>query len=144
MAIPPQICQFLFIFRRHSRARWRRSRPVNISTYLLFFFFIRFLFLNTEVWWWGGWQWFNPCLGYLRQCSHTQTHTMSAHSWTLLHLTFYSDLSRRSCARVSRTCCFRLPEQMDIRSAFYFPSQTNDLPSPFSQPYFRFDLFCYL
>lgn len=75
------------------------------------------------------------CLRYLRRCSltHTHSHTQKREH-TFLNFpppfTFYSDLSRSSCARVSKTCCFRLPEQMDIRSAFCFSSQTNDLPSP--------------
>lgn len=59
------------------------------------------------------------------------TNTSGAPSWTLLHLALCSELSRRSCARASRTCCFRLPEQMDIISALCSPSQTNDLSSPF-------------
>lgn len=115
------ICQFLFIFRCHSRLSWG-TKLWSVNTYLLFQRY------RGMVKWW---EWFNSCLGYLRQCSHRQSHTMSTHSWTLLHLAFYSEISRRSCARVSRTCCFRLPEQMDIRSAFCLPSQTNDLPSPF-------------
>ena len=110
------ISQFLFIFRCHWRPSWQMHK---VNTYLLF---------QKH---WGMVQWweqFNSCLGYPRQRSHTQT-LWARISELSSTLHFYSDLSRRVFARVSRTCCFRLPEQMGIISAFYFSSQKKkDLP----------------
>lgn len=75
----------------------------------------------------------------LRQCSHT--HTMIKNSWTLLHLAFYSELSRRSCARVSRTCVLSVCQNrwtLDPLSAFRAKQMTCLL---LSQPSFRLNIF---
>lgn len=126
------ICQFLFIFRCHSGISWQRHNalisryPSPVSKTQRHGEVMRII-------------WFMPwipeavlSLSLTNTHAHTHAHTHDEHtpSWTLLHLEFYSQLSRRSCARASRTCCFRLPEQMDIRSALCLPGQTNDLPSP--------------